>query len=198
MEELSTAAPEADRLKRVHVIGKATSTTSGSSGPGWRGSGLDGQWSDDFHHALHALLTESGPALPGLRLLEHLARAFRELRYTGQYSLYGSGGFPPGPPDEGSRFVVYAQNHDQTGNRERSERSFPCFLRRAEAGCSYSAFVPSPLIFMGEEYGETAPFRYFTSFSDPELAVTVLKGRLEEFSAFGWQSGCTTPGRSRL
>ena len=202
LEELSTAAHrEADRLgRRVHVIGESDLNDVRVFRPRVAGgSGLDGQWSDDFHHALHALLTgERTGYYQDFGSLENLARAFRDgFVYTGQYSLYRQRrhGFPPGPPDEGSRFVVYAQNHDQTGNRERSERlsSLVSFdgLKLAAVTVLLSPFLP--LIFMGEEYGETAPFRYFTSFSDPELAVTVLKGRLEEFSAFGWQSGVYDP-----
>ncbi len=87
------------------------------------------------------------------------------------------------------RFVVFTQNHDQVGNRMKGERlgvSVSFEALKLCAGCVLlSPFVP--LLFMGEEYGETAPFPYFVSHSDPRLIESVREGRREEFSAFTWQ-----------
>ncbi len=155
------------------------------------GLGLDAQWNDDFHHALHAALT-------GERLgyyadfgdLGQLARSMSEgFVYQGQYSGYrsrrhgaGSTGVAP------ERFVLFAQNHDHVGNRPRGDRLSsmvgPDTLRLAAAVLLLSPGVP--LVFMGEEYGETAPFAYFVDHADPELREAVRRGRREEMAGLGW------------
>ncbi len=86
-------------------------------------------------------------------------------------------------------FLVFSQNHDQIGNRLKGDRlsrnlSFEA-LKLAAAMVLLSPYLP--LLFMGEEYGETAPFQYFVSHSDPDLIKAVRKGRREEFAAFGWK-----------
>jgi maltooligosyltrehalose trehalohydrolase len=162
------------------------------------GYGLDAQWNDDFHHALHALLTgENAGYYEDFGLLEHMAKAFREgYTYSGEYSAYrkrrhGSSSKDISP----HRFVVFAQNHDQVGNRMRGERLSRLVslegLKLAAACVMLSPFIP--LLFMGEEYGETAPFPYFVSHSDPELVEAVRRGRNEEFAAFGWQDAPPDP-----
>jgi maltooligosyltrehalose trehalohydrolase len=156
------------------------------------GFGLDAQWNDDFHHALHTLLTGERTAYyQDFGRLQDLIKAFSEgFVYSGDYSAYrgrrhgNSSRFVPA-----ERLVVFAQNHDQVGNRAYSERlsqlvSFEA-LKLAAAVVLLSPFVP--LLFMGEEYGETAPFHYFISHSDPGLIRTVRRGRREEFAAFRWQ-----------
>lgn len=156
------------------------------------GYGMDAQWTDDFHHALHALLTgERTGYYHDFGTVRHLARAFREgYVYTGQYSAYRRRrhGRPPGR-FPGHRFVVFAQNHDQVGNRAQGERLSVLVpfsgLKLAAAAVILSPFIP--LVFMGEEYGETAPFQYFTSHTDPELVKAVREGRREEFAGFGWE-----------
>jgi maltooligosyltrehalose trehalohydrolase len=155
------------------------------------GYGLDGQWSDDFHHALHVLLTgERSGYYQDFGSLRHLARALQEgYTYTGQYSGYRQRrhGRSPGLCTAG-QLVVFAQNHDQVGNRALGERlSVLAPFDRLKLAAGMVLLSPYiPLLFMGEEYGETAPFQYFTSHSDPELARAVRTGRREEFSAFGW------------
>ena len=156
------------------------------------GYGLDAQWSDDFHHALHTLLTgERSGYYADFGQLEHLVRALREgFVYTGDYSVHRQrrhGNATQGLPAE--RFVVCAQNHDQIGNRMLGERlsqlvSF-AQLKLAAGAVVLSPFLP--LLFMGEEYGETAPFQYFVSHSDPGLVEAVRQGRQAEFAAFDWQ-----------
>ncbi len=156
------------------------------------GYGLDAQWSDDFHHALHTLLTgERDGYYSSFGEVDHLVRVLREgYTYTGQYSparqrRYGNSTY--GIP--AFRFVVCAQNHDQIGNRMLGERlsqltSFEG-LKLAAGLVLLSPFVP--MLYMGEEYGETAPFLYFISHGDSALVEAVRKGRAEEFASFAWQ-----------
>ena len=201
LEELGMAVHrQAKELKRkVHIIAESDRNDSRiirSRETG--GYGLDGQWSDDFHHALHTLLTpERNGYYRDFGKVEHLAKAYREgFVYSGQYSVYrkrrhgnSSSDLPPG------RFVVFAQNHDQVGNRMLGERlsqlvSFEA-LKLAAGAVLLSPFVP--LIFMGEEYGENAAFKYFVSHSDPALIQAVRKGRQEEFAAFDWEGQTPDP-----
>lgn len=158
-------------------------------GPERGGLGLDGQWLDDFHHALHVLITgERRGYYADFGALEQLAAAFeRGYVFTGQYSGYrdrSHGGVPRGVPP--AAFVAYAQNHDQVGNRAAGDRLAAGLphdrLRLAAAAVLLAPFTP--LLFMGEEYGETNPFPYFVSHTDAELAAAVRRGRREEFAAF--------------
>jgi maltooligosyltrehalose trehalohydrolase len=162
------------------------------------GLGLDAQWSDDFHHALHTLLTgEEGGYYVDFGKVEHLARAFSDgFVFTGQYSSYRRRRHGNDSRDiPARRFVVCAQNHDQVGNRLLGERlsrlvSFEA-LKLAAGVVLLSPFVP--LLFMGEEYGETAPFLYFVHHSDPALVEAVREGRRREFSRFQWQGKVPDP-----
>ena len=162
------------------------------------GLGFDSQWCDDFHHSLHTLLTnERDGYYAGYGRMSDLARTFTTgYLYTGQHSPYYGRkyGLPPKTRD-GKQFVVFAQNHDQTGNRMMGERLStlvsPAKLRLAAAAVILSPFIP--MLFMGEEYGETAPFQYFTSHDDADLIEAVRKGRLEEFDAFDWHGDPPDP-----
>jgi len=155
------------------------------------GHGLDAQWNDDFHHSLHALLTgEDSGYYRDFGRFQDLVKAFREgFVYSGQYSFYRQrrhGNSSRGIPSD--RFVVFSQNHDQVGNRMKGDRltglvSFD-ELKLAAAVVLFSPFIP--LLFMGEEYGETAPFPYFVSHTAPDIIEAVRRGRLDEFSAFQW------------
>ena len=154
------------------------------------GYGLSAQWSDDFHHVLHVLLTgERNGYYVDFNGLADLARALQQgWRYAGDYSTFRRrhhGNSPKGLRPE--QFVVCSQNHDQIGNRAVGDRLTSSLgvdrLKLAAAAVLLSPFVP--LLFMGEEYGETAPFPYFTSHSDPALTEAVRRGRREEFAAFG-------------
>jgi maltooligosyltrehalose trehalohydrolase len=153
------------------------------------GYGLDAQWDDDFHHALHALLTgERAGYYADFGGTAPLAKVVAEnYAYTGQYapSRCRRHGAPAGdvPP---YRMVVCSQNHDQVGNRFLSDRLAATVpfdgLKLAAGAVILSPFIP--LLFMGEEYGEDRPFWYFVSHSDPALVEAVRKGRAEEFAAF--------------
>ncbi len=151
------------------------------------GYGLDAQWSDDFHHALHAVLTgERHDYYQDFGALEQLAQAYRRpFVYAWDYSPHRKrfhGEDPSGCP--AWRFVVFAQNHDQIGNRPLGERlskllPFPA-LKLAAAAVLLSPYLP--LLFMGEEYGESRPFLYFISHGDPALIENVRAGRQQEFA----------------
>jgi maltooligosyltrehalose trehalohydrolase len=154
------------------------------------GYGLDAQWSDDFHHALHATLTgERAGYYADFWSIAQLAKALRHtFVYDGVYSRYRKrvhGRRPEGIPAH--RFLGYLQNHDQVGNRAIGERSgalmSPELLKVAAALVLTSPFVP--MLFMGEEWGALTPFQYFTD-HEAELGRLVSDGRKREFAAFGW------------
>ncbi|MBI4573434.1 MAG: malto-oligosyltrehalose trehalohydrolase [candidate division NC10 bacterium] len=162
------------------------------------GYGLSGQWSDDFHHCIHTLLTgERSGYYADFGSLRQLAKAYTDgFVYDGQHSTFR--GRPHGTPTgdvPAERFVVCAQNHDQVGNRAQGERlqSLVDFeaLKLAASAVLVSPFVP--LLFMGQEYGERAPFLFFSDFGDPGLQAAVSRGRREEFAAFGWTGEVPDP-----
>ncbi len=151
------------------------------------GYGLDAHWNEDFHHALHTLLTgEKDGYYRDFGRLGQLAKGFREgFIFSGEYSPFRERRHGSSSRDLPSRrFIVFAQNHDQVGNRRGGERlsrlvSFEA-LKLAAGAVILSPFLP--LLFMGEEYGETAPFFYFISHLDPDLVEAVRRGRREEFA----------------
>ncbi|MCT7948934.1 malto-oligosyltrehalose trehalohydrolase [Ancylothrix sp. C2] len=153
------------------------------------GFGIDAQWNDDFHHVLHTLLTgEQRGYYQDYSSCEQLAKAYKEsFVYSWHYSAtrkrYRGNDASQQPAQQ---FVVCTQNHDQVGNRMLGERlshlvNFEA-LKLAAGGLLLSPYVP--LLFMGEEYGETSPFLYFVSHSDPDLVEAVRQGRKEEFADF--------------
>lgn len=155
------------------------------------GYGLAAQWSDDFHHAIHTLLTgERDGYYADFGSLGDLAKALAHgFVYDGCYSAFR--GHRHGRPLEGipkTRLLGYAQNHDQVGNRARGERLgalvVPERLKMAAALVLLAPFVP--LLFQGEEWGASTPFLYFTDHREPELARAVSEGRRREFARFGW------------
>ena len=162
------------------------------------GYGIDAQWSDDFHHALHTVLTgEKNGYYEDFGSLEQLAKIYRQgFVYTWDYSPHRHryhGDDPKGCAS--SQFVVCAQNHDQVGNRMLGDRlsnliSFEA-LKLTAAALLLSPYIP--MLFMGEEYGETAPFLYFVSHGDRDLIEAVRKGRKEEFAAFHEIDGKEAP-----
>jgi maltooligosyltrehalose trehalohydrolase len=185
--------------RRAYLIGESAANDARLvSSPGRGGFGLDAQWNDDFHHALHALLTgEKNGYYRDFGQLNHLAKAFREgFVYSGEYSPFYRRRHGTSSRDiPAHRLVAFAQNHDQVGNRARGERlsqlvSFEG-LKLAAGAVLLSPFIP--LIFMGEEYAEAAPFLYFISHSDLALVEAVRKGRQQEFAAFGWRGELADP-----
>ena len=155
------------------------------------GLGMHGVWADDFHHAVHALLTgERRGYYADYGSPVWVQRSERDgFAYQGQYSEYRSrrhGGSPHGLSPE--RFVVCIQNHDQVGNRARGDRLSTLVDRQTLhlAAALLLTSTHTPLLFMGEEWGDTAPFAYFTDHGDPELVQAVRQGRRAEFAAHGW------------
>jgi maltooligosyltrehalose trehalohydrolase len=145
----------------------------------------DAQWADDFHHALRVLLTgERDGYYADFGTVADLAKAFhRPFVHDGQYSPFRRRSF--GAPAEDRpppQFVVFDQNHDQVGNRAFGDR-LPREAQRLAAFCTLlSPFTP--MLFMGEEYGERAPFQFFSDHIDEEIAVATREGRRREFAAF--------------
>jgi maltooligosyltrehalose trehalohydrolase len=185
---------EAERMnRRVYCIAESALNDTRVIRPRQLGGfGLDAQWNDDFHHALHSLLTgEISGYYQDFGRLQDLSLSWREgFVYSGRYSGYRRrrhGNSSRAVPAR--QFVVFAQNHDQIGNRMRGERLTQLIafeqLKLTAGVVLLSPFIP--LLFMGEEYGEVAPFPYFISHSDPNLAESVREGRRREFAAFGWQ-----------
>jgi maltooligosyltrehalose trehalohydrolase len=192
LEELATAVHrEAKKLgRKIYVIAESDLNDVRLINPLKKGGyGLDALWNDDFHHTVHTLLIEEKYGYyMDFGGTGQFAKSFRErFVYSGEYSRYRRrrhGNSAKGRKAE--QFVVFAQNHDQVGNRMFGERlaalvSFES-LKLAAAVVLLSPYVP--LLFMGEEYGEDAPFLYFVSHSDPGLIEAVREGRKEEFKSF--------------
>jgi maltooligosyltrehalose trehalohydrolase len=201
LAELSTAvASLSARLDRkIVLIAESDQNDSRVVTPIARaGLGMDAQWSDDFHHSVHTLLTgEKSGYYSDFGDIHHLATTLQNgWYYAGQYSCARQRKHGNRAPDVSkTRFVVCTQNHDQVGNRALGERlsSLVSFesLKLAAGITILSPFLP--LLFMGEEYGETAPFLYFTSHGDPQLAEAVRRGRQAEFAHFQWKANVPDP-----
>jgi maltooligosyltrehalose trehalohydrolase len=190
------AASETRALGRpVHVIAESNRNDRGVVMPGGAGGhGLASQWSDDLHHALRVTLTGARGGyyedFPGG--LDDLEVALRDAWvYQGRLSRYR--GFVLGTPSAGlpgEAFVVFAQNHDQVGNGGAGTRlaaaAPPGVVKLAAATVLCAPYLP--LLFMGEEYGETAPFAFFTSFGAAALGEAVRAGRRREYARFAWSA----------
>jgi maltooligosyltrehalose trehalohydrolase len=162
------------------------------------GYGLDGQWADDLHHGIHAAVTgEKNGYYSDFGGVAPVATALRTpFLFDGRYSQHRKrrhGAPATGVPTD--RFVVCIQNHDQVGNRAFGDRIAALVglpkSRLAAALLLLSPYVP--LLFMGEEYGETNPFQYFVSHGDPKLIESVRVGRRKEFEHFGWGDDVPDP-----
>ncbi|MEJ7824535.1 MAG: malto-oligosyltrehalose trehalohydrolase [Solirubrobacteraceae bacterium] len=154
----------------------------------------DAQWADDFHHALRVLLThDTDGYYAEFGAIADLAKVFeRPFVHDGEYSTFRKRRFgaPAGdrPPEQ---FVVFDQNHDQVGNRAFGDR-MPDDARALAAFCTLlSPFTP--MLFMGEEYGEPAPFQFFCDHIDEEIATATREGRRREFAAFATFAGEEVP-----
>jgi len=153
------------------------------------GYGLDAQWSDDFHHSLYTALTgDLVGYYEDFGKFEHLAKAYKDnFVYDWKYSIHRQRFHGNSASDRPSyQFVINIQNHDQVGNRMFGERisqlvSFEA-VKLAAGATLLSPYIP--MLFMGEEYAEDAPFIYFVSHSDPDLIKAVREGRKKEFKAF--------------
>ncbi|MBO1770920.1 malto-oligosyltrehalose trehalohydrolase [Agrococcus sp. TF02-05] len=157
------------------------------------GYGLDGQWSDDFHHGVHVALTgETAGYYADFEPLAALGKALeRGFFHDGTYSSFRSRdhGHPIDVERSLSwRLVVSAQNHDQIGNRARGDRITEV-LDESQLLCAALLLYAgpfTPMLFMGEEWAASTPFQFFTSHPEPELGKATAEGRLEEFEQMGW------------
>ncbi|GAC1516836.1 MAG: malto-oligosyltrehalose trehalohydrolase [Gemmatimonadaceae bacterium] len=186
--------------RSVQVIGESDLNDPRVVRPAERGGwGLDAQWSDDFHHAVHATLTGERSGYYGDYSggAATIARALRDrFVYAGSYQpsrrrRHGA----PALDVPSDRFVVCLQNHDQIGNRAAGDRlgSLLTHEQRTLAAALLLLSPYVPLLYMGEEYGETRPFQYFVSHGDPSLVEAVRNGRKKEFAAFGWGDAVPDP-----
>ncbi len=194
LAELNDAVQRlARKLRRiVHVIAESDLNDARVVRPRQRGGhGLAAQWSDDFHHSVHSVLTgERQGYYEDFGRIGDIADAMKKgFVYDGRYSVLRKrrhGG--PATDLSPRQLVVCTQNHDQVGNRALGERLSALATFEQEKIAAFLLLLnPNvPLLFMGQEYGETAPFQYFVDFGDAELREAVRKGRREEFAAFGW------------
>ena len=149
------------------------------------GYACDAAWADDFHHSLRTLLSADRDGYyEEFGEVAQLAKAMhRPFVHDGNYSSFRRRRFGATADDvPPERFVVFSQNHDQVGNRAFGDR-MPPRARPLAAFCTLlSPFVP--MLFMGEEYGETAPFQFFSDHIDEEIAQATREGRRTEFAAF--------------
>ncbi|MGE0757200.1 MAG: malto-oligosyltrehalose trehalohydrolase [Pirellulaceae bacterium] len=201
LQEIQEVADEESaRLGRVlHIIAESNQNdVKLLREPAHGGYGLNAQWSDDFHHTVHTLLTgERDGYYSDFGDPPQLAQAINQaFVYDGQYSSYRRRHY--GTSAKGmarERFVVCVQNHDQTGNRALGER-FGELLTPAQQRLAAGTLLLSPytpLLFMGEEYGESRRFPFFCEFSDPQLVEAVRRGRREEYAAFPWPDQLPDP-----
>ncbi len=154
------------------------------------GYGLDAQWHDEFHHALQAIVAGStGGYFADYGRVADMAKALRDgFVVDGRYSTFRRRRFGRSSADRpGHQFVVFTQNHDQIANAAGGRRSAARLTRAEDALCAaLLCFAPGlPLLFMGQEYGERAPFHYFISHADKELCRLVTEGRRKEHEAHG-------------
>lgn len=202
LQELVTVtAARAAACNRFHVYLIAESdlndtrhVTTQTSG----GYGLHAQWCDEFHHALHTVVTgEQSGYYRDFLGVKQLVKAYNEgFVFSGEYSIVRQRKFGSSSKTiEPNKFVVFSQNHDQIGNRMLGERLITLagfnFAKVAAAAVLTAPYLP--LLFMGEEYGESAPFLYFVSHGDPGLVEAVRKGRTDEFAAFSWRGTVADP-----
>lgn len=163
------------------------------------GYGLDGQWNDDFHHSVHAYLTGSRQGyFEDFGTLENISKALTYgFVYDGVWSEYRKRIHGKSSVEiPGFRLVDFIQNHDQIANASHGQRLASILdKKRYLLASTLLLLSPSPpLLFMGQEWGTTTPFYFFTDFSDPDLQNAVKNGRLQEYSAHGISEGFRDPG----
>ena len=162
------------------------------------GQGLDGQWADDIHHALHVALTGETQGYYGdfagpEALTKVLGTPFF---HDGTYSSFRGRrhGRPVDPATvPGWRFVASLQTHDQVGNRALGDRlsGAQLDLDPGVLACGAAMLLTSPytpMLFMGEEWGARTPWQFFTDHTNPEIARLTAEGRRGEFASHGWDA----------
>ncbi|MBC7791912.1 MAG: malto-oligosyltrehalose trehalohydrolase [Anaerolineae bacterium] len=194
LEELSSAVHiEGTALgRRMTLVAEADANDPRYVRPAAAGGyGLDAQWVDDFHHAARVTLVgETTSYFSDYRGVASVAKSLRDRYvYDGQFSPYRRRKRGRSAEDiAADHFVVCVQNHDQVGNRATGDRlSAVVSFEQEKLAAALLLLSPYvPLIFMGQEYGETNPFQYFVSHDDRDLCELVRAGRRKEFEAFGW------------
>ncbi len=167
------------------------------------GFGMDAQWSDDFHHALFAVLSREKLAgyYSDFGSFAQLAKAMEQtFVYDGIFSPHRNRthGRPARNLSQ-HRFLGFIQNHDQVGNRAIGDRiSQSAGIDRAKIAAALVLLGPFvPMLFQGEEWASSSPFLYFADHQDQELARQVSEGRRREFQAFGWKPATIPDPESR-
>lgn len=195
----SVAALEEDSGCRKVLIAELDLNNPRYINPAERGGfGMDGQWIDEFHHALHSLVTgETNGYYEDFGTPAHFTKSLRDSYvYTGEYSIHRKKNFGVLPQGNAySQFVVFGQNHDQVGNRLAGDRlSAKLSLEGLKLVAGAVLLSPHvPMLFMGEEYGAKNPFQYFISHTDDKLVELVREGRREEFRYFNWTEDVPDP-----
>ncbi|MEW1720096.1 malto-oligosyltrehalose trehalohydrolase [Streptomyces sp. NPDC093109] len=198
LEELSTAVDELSVAtgRPLFLIAESDLNDPRTTTPRARGGlGLHAQWNDDFHHCLHTALTGESQGYyadfarePLAALAKTLTRVFF---HDGTYSSFRgrTHGRPVDRTDTPAhRFLGYSQTHDQIGNRALGDR-LSATLSPGLLACAAALVLTgpyTPMLFMGEEWGATTPWQFFTDHPDPVLAEAISKGRRREFAAHGW------------
>ncbi len=190
---------EKDEKREIMIIAESDlNDVKVISGKSKFGTGLDAQWCDDFHHALHTFLTgENKGYYEDYGTFEDIEKTYKEgFVYSNKFSKHRKkyvGNNSKGVKVE--KLVVCIQNHDQTGNRLLGERisNLVDFEKQKLAAAAVLLSPYTPMLFMGEEYGEKNPFMFFSDYGDEKLIEGVKKGRQEEFKYFGWKEDFIDP-----
>lgn len=178
---------EGDLGRGLHIVAESDLNDVKSVRPtSLGGSHLSALWNDDFHHALHVTLTgEQQTYYRDFNGIEHLAKALKAgFVYDGVYSPFRKKKHGNAFHQElAEKLIVFAQNHDQIGNRPLGERLTALVEKNAlKLAACLSIMTPYlPLLFMGEEFGEKAPFEYFVDYADHQLMRAIYEGRKREF-----------------
>ena len=188
LREIKEVADEAGAGRRVHIVAESlVNDVRMVRSPERGGHGLDAEWNEDFHHALHSYLTgERHGKYSDFGEIRGLARTLGQTFHLDGsiYSAYRGrhwGGPAEGLP--GDHFVIGVQNHDHVGNRPRGDR-LAAFVDPPKQRLASSLMLLSPylpLLFMGEEYGEDNPFPFFCSFHNRNLIENVRQGRRRDY-----------------
>jgi len=162
------------------------------------GYGFDAQWLDDFHHALYTLINAGDKQrYYDFGNIDQLVKAYNEgFVHSGEWVKFRKKKYGASSANiPGDKFVIFIQNHDQTGNRADGKRLCMLIdferLKLASAAVLLAPYIP--MLFMGEEYGDESPFLYFVSHSDKELIKAVQEGRKKEFADFGFDENVPDP-----
>jgi len=156
------------------------------------GHGLTAQWSDDWHHAIHVALTgETEGYYADFAAADAVAKVSQGgFFHDGTFSSFRgrAHGMPVPSSVPAWRLVTFAQDHDQVGNRAAGDRLSASLSpdRLAVAAVLTLTAPGTPMLFMGEEWGASTPWQFFTSHPEPELARATAEGRISEFARMGW------------